>query len=147
MDLRKFGLALLSKSLWRDVMGNNISSNAIRLKYMGNRHISFWFRYKSLGPSRGSAIWRSFHKIHCFLFKNLVWNFQTGNNILIGLDLMLGGEEVSPIPPQLLHILHQKGIFYWAQAIDEWQGAIPSWKSANVLGLNGLLASQWNNII
>lgn len=37
MNLRKFGLALLFKSLWKTVFGNSIWSNAIRIKYVGSK--------------------------------------------------------------------------------------------------------------
>lgn len=41
MDIRKFGLALLCKSIWRGLLWDSMWSRAIRMKYMGNRDISY----------------------------------------------------------------------------------------------------------
>lgn len=146
MNLRKFGLALLCKSLWKAIFGDSIWSNAIKIKYLGKRDFIFWYRLGYFEHARGSTIWRSFHKIEVFFFKNIMWKFQFGNSILIGIDPFMGREEVSHIPHLLLHMFHQKSIFYWAQVINEWQGALPIWKFANDLGLYGQAASQWNMI-
>jgi len=44
MDLNMFGKALLCKSMWKAIMGEFISSKAIRSKYMDNKDMPFWYR-------------------------------------------------------------------------------------------------------
>lgn len=60
LDLNLFHIALLCKSLWKVVFGDNIWSKIIKTKYMENRDLTFWYRQGSFGPPHGSAIWRSF---------------------------------------------------------------------------------------
>jgi len=80
---------------------------------MGNRDISYCYRKRSIRSANGSTIWRSFRKIEQFFLKNLVWSFQTENNIIIGHDPIAGGEEYITFSQRLLQFLHRKGIFYW----------------------------------
>lgn len=119
----------------------------MKIKYLGNKDITYWYRNRSLGPCQGSAIWRSLKKVSQFFLKRLIWKLQSGNNILIGFDSILGVQTESPIPQQLLMSLHQKGLFYWAQVLQGWQGTIPIWKLAIDLGLNGTLIEIWNKVI
>lgn len=76
----------------------------------------------------------------------MVWSFQSGKNIIIGLDPIVGGDEETSFSPQLLWALQQKGIFYWDRAIDRWEGSLAIWKSATMMDLNVDLALQWNQI-
>lgn len=147
MNLRLFVLALLCKSLWRAVFGKSLWSQAIRMKYLGNKDVYYWYRNRFMWPSQELAIWRSFQKVLPFFYKNIIWKLQTGNSALIRFDAIMGVEMDPPIAPQLLSILHQKGLFYWAQVIKEWKEAIPQWKSNRELGLEGTTAAQWNKII
>lgn len=92
-------------------------------------------------------IWRSFQKILPYFCRNFIWKFQNGNHILIGLDAIKGVDSDLNIGPQLLSLLHQKGVFFWAQGIVGWKNAIPLWKTDRALGIDGVLAAQWNKII
>ena len=147
MGLNLFCIALLCKSLWKAIFGNNIWRKVIEAKYLDNKDIIVWFRQGSFDPPHGSAIWRSFHKIELFFLKNLAWNFQSGKKILIGLDPLAGDVTDLPISQQLLHYLQHIGIFYWDQVIDKWLGSIPTWKTDEMMGLYGDLSSQWDKVI
>lgn len=146
MNLRLFGMALLCKSLWRVLFGNSLWSQAIKMKYLGNYEIFYWQRNNFKWPSQGSSIWRSFQRILPFFCRNFIWAFHSGCNILIGVDSIKGIDSVS-ISPQLLSILHSKGIFFWAQVIEGWKSVVPQWKTCKNLGLDGAMASQWKSVI
>lgn len=147
MDLNLLRIALLCKSLWKAVFRISIWSNIIKAKYLDNRDISFWFRQGTFGPPKGSDIWRSFHKIEYYFLKNLVWNFQSGKNILISVDPLVGEASDNIVPQHLLLYLQHMGFFYWDQVIDKWVGSIPIWKSAKMIGLYGERSSQWDKVI
>lgn len=66
MHMRTFGKALLCKSLHRGIYGEGPWSKVINRKYLKGRSMVFWYRRKSLGIKRGSAIWKSFRKIQFF---------------------------------------------------------------------------------
>jgi len=117
------------------------------LKYLRNEDIIYWYRNGLSWPSQGSAIWRNFQKILLFFCRNIIWNLQNGNNILIGLDAIKGVDSNPKIGPQLLMCLHQRGIFFWAQVIKGWKNAIPMWKTNRDLDIEGVLAAQWNSVI
>lgn len=112
MNLRIFGSALLCKTLLRAVFGESLWCKAIKMKYMGNKDIHFWYRNDFMWQSNGSMIWRSFQKILPVFKRSIIWKLNTGNNILIGSDAIMGVEMESPFPPPLLALLHQKGLFY-----------------------------------
>lgn len=145
MNLRIFGKDLFCKLLLRTIFGSNLWSHIIKLKYLGDEEISIWYRRDLSWPAQGSVIWRSFQKILRFFRRNFIWKFHTGNKILIGLDPIMGIDSDPSTDPQLLSFLHQKGIFFWAQAIAGWKGAILIWKTGQDLGIEGNLAAQWNN--
>ena len=48
---------------------------------------------------------------------------------------------------QRLRALHNRGPFLWASIIQKWEGAVPIWKTASEIQLDGTLATQWNSII
>lgn len=98
MHLRSFGMALFCKSLWRAVFGDSLWSTAMKIKYLGNKDISFWYKNILLGSCQGSAIWRSFKKVSQFFLKRLIWKLHTGNNILIGFDPILEYRQI-PLSP------------------------------------------------
>lgn len=79
--------------------------------------------------------------------RNMIWKFQSGTKIIIGLDEFAGAGGKIHISSQLLKDLHNRGIFYWAKVIQKWEGAIPIWKSTTELLLSGELGRQWNSII
>lgn len=46
-----------------------------------------------------------------------------------------------------MRALHNRGYFFWANVIQKWDGAVPIWKIATEIQLNGALETQWNSII
>lgn len=147
MQLRIFGMALLCRSLWRAVFGDNLWSAVVKTKYLRNKDIQYWYRTKSFGKNQGSVIWSSLTKVSQYFFKRMLWKFQSGNHILIGIDPISGVQSDSPFLEKLLTAFHQKGIFFWAQVINGWQGSIPTWKTTNELGLEASPTDSWNKII
>lgn len=93
LDLRSSGKALLCKSLWRGIYGEGPWSNTIKMKYMGGKEMAHWYRLGRIGSKHGSAIWLSFRKIEHYFLKNLIWSFQSGSKIIIGIDPFISGRE------------------------------------------------------
>lgn len=52
---------------------------------------------------------------------------------MIGRDEFAGGAGKIHVSPRLMRALHSRGIFFWANAIRNWDGAIPIWKTTNEL--------------
>lgn len=146
LDLHSFRRALLCESMWKAIMGESIWSKTIRAKYMGDQDTTYWYRQQSTGSSTSSYIWRGFERLESFFRENLIWNFQSWSNIIIRLDTFAGAGEKIYIPSQLLRNLHNMGYFFWASVIQKWDGAIPIWKFASDMQLQGALEYQWNAI-
>jgi len=147
LELAKFRKALLCKSMWKAVMGDSLWSLAIRAKYMYNRDMSFWIRMEHIGSQTGSTIWRGFKKLEPHFRNNIIWKFQTSTQILIGRDTFTGGARKIHFSPRLLRALRKRGKFYWANAIRQWEGAIPICKSADELQLRGDMKVQWDDVL
>lgn len=113
---------------------------------MANKDITYWFRMGKIGVAYGSAIWLSFRKVEKFFLKNLVWSFQSGNKILIGIDLIMGGGDANNISQRLLNLFHRKGFFTWDKLIAAWQGPFPIWKDSSHMGMSGDLVQQWEQV-
>lgn len=111
MNLRKFGMALLRKYLWRSIFEDSLWSRSIRMKYMGNKDFSFWYKKGTIGSPHGSAILYSFLKIESFFLQNLSWSLRNGNIVYIGFDPILGAGKEINIPPQIKKVFHRSGIF------------------------------------
>lgn len=146
LDLRSFGKALLCKSLWRGIYGEGPWSSTIKMKYMGGKEMAHWYRLGRIGSKHGSAIWLSFRKIEHYFLKNLIWSFQSGSKIIIGIDPFISEREKIYIPENLLSFFHRKGFFTWDKLIASWQGPVPMWIEADSLGMCDSLARQWNSI-
>lgn len=111
LDLRTFGKVLLCKSLWRGIFVDSSWSKTIKKKYMASRDISYWYGKGKIGSPLASTIWMSFCKIEPTFLKNLVWSLQTGKNIFIGLDPIMGWGDNINISHQLMDFFHRKGYF------------------------------------
>ncbi len=92
---------------------------------MGGKDLSYWFRMGRIGSIYGSASWLSFHKIEGLFLKNLIWSFQSGIKILIGMDTFLSRQEDMTLLKALLKFFHMKGYFTWDKLIAEWNGPLP----------------------
>lgn len=101
------------------------------------------------GPHRnfsGSSIWHNFNKIrHCFL-QNFCWAFGSGHRIFIGEDNILGIRCDFTLTNDLVQCIHSSGIFYQNQAISTWTGHYPIWKRSDEMGLEDLLAGEWERM-
>lgn len=100
------------KSLWRGIYDHGIWSSIIQEKYLGRKNLSFWIRKACIGPAHGSPIWLSLRKVEKLFLKNLIWQFESRDRILVGRDSFLCGKEEICIPDFLLDFLHRKGIFF-----------------------------------
>lgn len=68
LNLRRFGWALLLKSMWRRIFGNGIWGMTIRHKYQKNHDFSLWMRRGCIRTTSSLAIWLSVTKTRkCFL--------------------------------------------------------------------------------
>eukprot|EP00253_Pinus_taeda_P013144 PITA_13144 len=83
LDLTVFGKALICKSLHRGIFGSGPWSKLINRKYLKGKGIVYWYRRKTLGKKRGSAIWLGFRKLLQFFLDNLRWNIFSGASIHI----------------------------------------------------------------
>jgi len=89
----------------------------------------------------------SFHKIESYFLKNLIWNLQTGNKILIGIDLIMGGCDNINISKTMINFFHRKGFFTWNKLIASWLGPFPIWKDSTCLDLTEDLAREWMQVM
>lgn len=129
------------------IWGRHLEYVHKKKKYLGNKDFAFWYIKGTIGSIQGSAIWQSFRKIQSFFLQNLSWSFQNGNKIFIGLDPIFGAGKDWSIPQEIINVFQRAGIFVWGQVIASWQGPFPIWKEAQVMGLQGQLALQWNKIL
>jgi len=101
--------------MWKAIMGTSIWSRVIRAKYMSNQDMTFWIRQRQIGSSNGSMIWRGFQKMEPFFRKNLIWKFQTGSKIMIGIDDFAGAEEFFFFQYPAVESITQQGSFSMGQ--------------------------------
>lgn len=59
----------------------------------------------------GSLIWRGFKKLESFFRENLIWKFQTGASIIIGIDVFASAGES-------IHTPHDFWILYTGEVIS-----------------------------
>lgn len=146
MDQRLFEKALVCKSMWRGIFGDNPWSAIIHQKYLKGRSLEHWFRFGSIGIKQGSAIWHSFRKNGKYFLKNLKWRMYSGRNIFISIDSFAGYRWILPVPDPLLFVLHRMGLFTWDKIIADWRGFVPILKDAVDIGLPVALLSSWANV-
>lgn len=144
INMRRFGNALIVKSMHRAIFGNSPWSTLIKQKYLKGRSLDYWLRKATLGICYGSPIWCCFRKQQRFFFSILKWSFFSGSSIFIAFDPTLHNLE-SHIPPALLIFFHSRGIFTWSMLIDSWSSLSPIWKSNHQLQIPPPLRSLWSS--
>jgi len=112
LELLVFGWDLLIKSLWWALYGKGLWKNIIKVKHMKRKVIMEWFRRGGIGVRSGSYIWFSFYKFKRWFLHKLWWSFGKGNQILIGIDSMIGVCSSNYLLQGLDNILHVIGISF-----------------------------------
>lgn len=101
---------------------------------------SYW------GLHRGWLFGIASGKFSHYFLQNICWAFGSGHRTLIGHDYIMGISNDIPISEELVHRLHNPGIFYWNQVISTWNGNFPIWCMTNEMVLVHNLAGEWARI-
>ena len=139
-------MALLIKSVWRAIHGNSIWSAVINCKYIDGYFFHKLLCMQVSYPHHISAIWWSFKKVMVHMSKRLAWLFKDGSRIPITFNKIIALPYDARPSQDLQFCLARGGFHFLAQTIREWSFDAPVFKSAEKLGLNGMMVDEWDRL-
>ena len=86
-------MVLQNDCLWHQVLIN---------KYLKNISLVDWIQGKKFISHGGSVIWSGFLQTLPWLGRGLAWQVGSGNNILLGIDPIVGASNSLSLPTRLL---------------------------------------------
>ena len=93
-----FSLSLHLKSFWMALNGTGIWYQLLSAKYLKNHSVVTWIRQKSFAINGVSVIWKGFILTLSWVGSCLSWQVGNGEDIRIGLDLIVGTDSLSVFP-------------------------------------------------
>ena len=106
-------MVLRSHGLWHQVLIN---------KYLKNISIVDWLRGKNFLSHGVFVIWRGFLQTLPWLGRDLAWQVGNSNNILLGIDPLVGASNSFSLPTGLLAYLEDLEINTLARAHNTLPG-------------------------
>ena len=103
-------------------------------------------RKKNFSTRRSSLFWRGFVQVLSLLGTCLTWKVGDGNNILLGIDPIIGVKNPY-LPEDLRSYLEYLDICTLGQARNTHFPAMSYWLTADELYLGGSYYDIWNNFI
>lgn len=140
LNLRRFGYALLLKSLWIGIVREGTQGMIIKHKYLKDIDFLVWLHRVCIGCKTGFVIWLSFTKFYHYFLSLLTWKMGTGQDNIQGLAYF------DKVLNCLIHRLKYKGIQFWQQVISTWHDRCPIWQRSKELGLNGPATLEWGRL-
>ena len=131
-------MVLQGNSLWHQVLTN---------KDMNNKSIVSWLRDKNFTVRGASVIWNGFLHTLSWLGKCLAWHVGNGQNIVVGVDPIIGTHSLSDLPLGLRDYLKDFGIVSLNHAQNTLPGLHKYWYTTEDLDIVGEWKLAWDNYI
>jgi hypothetical protein len=147
-NLEWFSQALAAKSCWRGLFGGGLWSIVLRKKYLKGIDVPSWIKRNNFNFPTASIIWRNLMTALPIILRWIAWTVGSGNQISLGLDAFIGGNDLCFLSPTLISHIHNLNIFTLAQAARPNVTASPTvWFDSNQLKLTGEIAIEWDSFI
>ena len=127
-----------------DLLKDNLWHHVLIYKYLKKLSVIDWLRNKRFSSRSVSIIWRGFLQILPWLGNHLAWKDGNGNDILLGVDPIIGTHNFYILPEELRSYLEDLDISTLSQAHNILPDAWSYWYTADELGLGGSLKEAWN---
>lgn len=125
------------------IFGCTLWSRVIQSKYI-KQDITSWLRCPQKRTHNVSLIWSGFLRIYDWLAMDLTWKAGTGNDILIGIDPILGLGTEYRLPDEICRSLHNAGYITLNHIRNLDHRLCQSyWLLASALGFAGTKAQVW----
>ena len=109
-NLHLFSIALHLKNLWRILHSKGLWYQVLQLKYMKSSSVIDWLRYKRFNSHCASPMWRVFLQTLPWMGNHLTWQVGDGENILLGVDPIVGSHSSFSLPEDLRSYLEDLNI-------------------------------------
>ena len=106
-----------------------------------------WLREKKISTRGVSAIWRGFIQTIPWMGSYLAWQVGNGNDILVGIDPVIGSTNSFLFPDGLRSYLEDLEIKTLAQVHNTLPDAYQYWYTAEELLLAGEWKDIWNSFV
>ena len=106
-----------------------------------------WLRCKQFSSRNVSVMWRGFLQVLPWMGNHLAWQVGSGENILLGIDPIVGSHSPFNLPEELRSYLKDLNIRTLSQAHNSLSNAQCYWFTADDLDLGGSFKSTWNAYI
>ena len=104
-----------------------------------------WLRGKNFTSRGVSVIWRGFLQTLPWLGRELAWQVGNGENILLGIDPIVGTSNSCSFPSGLLDFLDDLEINTLARAHNTLPGTLHYWYNAEDLCITGTWKTAWDS--
>ena len=125
--------------------GNNLWHQVIISKYLKSKSIVSWLRDENFNVRGASMIWNGFLNTLSWLGKCLAWHVGNGQDILVGVDPIIGTHSLSDLPLGLRDYLEDFGIVSLNHAHNTLPGLHNYWYSTEDLDIVGDWKLAWDN--
>ena len=112
-------------------------------KYLKNLSVVAWLRGKKFCSRGVFIIWKGFLQTLPWLGSNLAWQVGNGQDVLIGIDLIIGVPSSLSLPDGLRTFLEDLDITSLSQAHNTLPGTHHYWYSTKDLGIVGDWKVAW----
>ena len=109
-NLPWFILALRLKKLWRILHSKGLWYQVLHFKYMKGCKVVDWLRYKHFSSRNVSVMWRGFIQALPWMGIHLAWQVGSGENVLLGIDPIVGSHSSFDFPEDLRSYLENLNI-------------------------------------
>jgi ribonuclease HI len=142
-----FSKALAAHSLWRVITSGGIWHRIIKDKYLIHLTVTQWLRSPTFYQKAISKIWRGLIASMHLILHWLCWEPSSGQLISIGIDRILGLENLSFLSQPLVSMLNQNHYHTLAQVRKQSNNLLLSdyWLTSYDLKLMGNLAVEWDH--
>ena len=143
-NLHLFSIALRLKNLWRILHYKGLWYQVLQLKYMKSSSVIDWLRYKRFNSHCASPMWRVFLQTLPWMGNHLAWQVGDGENILLGVDPIVGSHSSFSVPEDLRSYLMDLNIGTLSQTHNSLSNSQSYWYTAEDLDLGGSYKQIWN---
>ena len=109
--------------------------------------VAEWIRSKKFSSRNASLMWRGFLQALPWMGIYLAWQVGSGENILLGIDPIVGSHTLFILPEELRSYLEDLNICTLSQAHNSLSNEKCYWFTAEDLDLGGSFKSTWNAYI
>ena len=114
-NLSWFSLALRIKTFWRILHSRGLWYQVLHHKYIKCSSVADWLRLKRFSIHNVSVIWRGFIHTLPWMGTHLAWLVGNGENILIGIDPIVGSHNSFSLPEDLRTYLEDLNMCTFSQ--------------------------------